>query len=334
MRIVIRFILIILFNIAIKASAQTDYKKMFRLYSDNDFINFLGNGTDRAYTGGMKLDWFYIKEGKQKFFLDRWMPKAGNNAVNTYNWSVMQIAYTPNQIADVEPAVNDYPYAGALFAIHGLHSSNPEKKYNLQTEIYAGVIGPNAFAGETQKGIHKIIKYQEPMGWRYQTPNDVAFNVNFGAEKMLYQPTNWIEIIGGAKAMMGTMQNGLYINTLIRFGKMNPYFDGFINQYTSPKKVGKKRFQVYAFAKPAVEWTFYNALLDGGIFNGKNSYYTTEREGQIPYIVSKDVHLKIDGGIVVSHGKTAFTFTQKVLAKQIEGFNAQITGNMSFYIGF
>lgn len=267
-------ILLLTFFTCMQAIAQNnDYKRLFRFYYDNDFINILGEGTDRAYTGGTRLDYFFVKEGRQHFFLDRWLPKANANAVNTYNWSLMQVAYTPNIIATTEPAVNDYPYSSGLYAIHGLHSSNAIKKYNLQTEIIAGISGPYSYADEVQTAIHKVIQYQEPMGWKYQMPTDLLLNLNFGAEKMLYQPTKWIEMIGGAKAMVGTMQDGVYVNALIRIGKMNAYFDGLITQYATSKKSGRKRFQAYAFLKPAIEWTAYNALLDGGIFNGRSDYY-------------------------------------------------------------
>lgn len=321
--------------ISINSTAQDNhYNKLFRYYYDNDFINILGKGTDRAYTGGTRLDIFYTKKNQPKFFIDKWMPKANENAVNTYSISLMQMAYTPNIIATTEPAVNDYPYASGLLAIHGLHSSNTSKKYNIQTEIIAGFTGHYTYADEYQIAIHKAISYQLPMGWKYQTPADILLNLNIGTEKMLSQPNDWMEIIVGAKAMLGSMQDGLYAHTMIRVGKLVPYFDGLINQYATSKKSGKNRFQAYAFFKPAVEWTVYNALLDGGIFNGRSNYYRMPQNGQQPYAVDKNIYAAFDGGMVISTGKIALMFTQKILAPQLNGYAAQVTGNLSFYVGF
>jgi hypothetical protein len=40
--------------------AQTKNEgKLLRIYEDNDFINIRGKGTDRAYSGGTRVDIFY-----------------------------------------------------------------------------------------------------------------------------------------------------------------------------------------------------------------------------------------------------------------------------------
>jgi lipid A 3-O-deacylase len=325
---------LLLINCTAKLNAQNrDYRSMIRLYYDNDFINILGNGTDRAYTFGSRADFFYTRKVRPSFFLSRWLPAAGPGSVNTYHVSLMQVAYTPNDISKAEPDVNDYPYAGGLTLMHGLHSSNPFAHHSFQTELVAGVTGPYSFAENYQNGFHKTIDYQVPLGWKYQTPTDYLFNINFTAEKMLFNPSNWLEVIGGGKIMVGTMQDGLYANAMIRIGRMNPYFEGLITHYANSQKKGRKRFQAYAFAKPALEWTVYNALLDGGVFNGRNDYYKTTKEGQQPYSVNHNISPAIDGGFIVSFGRVGLSFTQKILAPQINGYDAQVTGNISVHVG-
>jgi lipid A 3-O-deacylase len=322
------------FNGYAQLNAQSnDYRSMIRIYYDNDFINFMGKGTDRGYTFGSRIDFFYTAKQQPGFFLYKVMPKAGAEAINTFYFSLVQLAYTPNDISKEKPDMNDYPYAGSLTLLHGMQSMNKEQQSGFQTELQAGVTGPNSFVENIQNGFHKFIHYQIPQGYKYQMPQDYLFNINFTAEKMLYNPGNWLEVIGGGKIMASTMQDGLYANAMIRIGKMNAYFDGFITQYATSKKSGRNRFQAYAFAKPALEWTVYNALLDGGIFNGRNEYYKTEREGQQPYSVNHNINPAIDGGLVVSFGRVGLSFTQKLLAPQINGYDGQVVGNISFHVG-
>src|SRR5476651_940102 len=150
---------ILSFSIVVKAQDAGSYQHLFRFYYDNDFINVLGKETDNEYTGGTRVDYFYTKKHASRFFIDKWMPKAGSNSVNTFGWSLMQVGFTPDDLKKTDPDVNDYPYSGGMFAIHTLHSTDPLKKYSLQTELTAGVIGPYSYSAETQEGIHRWIHY-------------------------------------------------------------------------------------------------------------------------------------------------------------------------------
>src|SRR5260221_4892787 len=128
--------------------------RLFRIYEDNDFLNIRGNGTDNSYSNGTRFDFFYSKTKRSRFFIDRLMPKAGDSSINVYGWSLMQIMVTPNDISTAQYQPDDYPYAGALFVTHSLHSYNAVKKYSFQTELVAGIRGPASFAKEFQTLFH------------------------------------------------------------------------------------------------------------------------------------------------------------------------------------
>jgi lipid A 3-O-deacylase len=114
------------------ANAQrAEATKMFRVYED--FLNVSGNGTDRSYSNGTRLDFFYEKQ-TSRGLLHKLMPKAGDSSRNIYGWSLMQLMVTPKNISATTFFPNDYYYAGALFATHSLHSYNSKKKYSFQTE--------------------------------------------------------------------------------------------------------------------------------------------------------------------------------------------------------
>ncbi len=176
--------------------------RLLRLSEDDDFINIWGTGTDDAYTNGTRIDYFY-KAAHPPLFLDRWMPRAGDDSIDIYGWGVMQLMYTPDDITNPDYQPDDYPWSGALVATHTRYSYNPVKHYDLQTELVLGVIGPAALDGPTQSLVHKIIHYYHPMGWSHQYRNDILANINFTAEKQLFSAGSFLTVIGGGQVSAG-----------------------------------------------------------------------------------------------------------------------------------
>jgi lipid A 3-O-deacylase len=331
------FIVILVMNVfcsALHAQERSSYAHMFRFYYDNDFINLAGKGTDNEYTGGMRLDYFYTKNHPPRFFLDRWLPKAGRNAVNTFGWSLMQVAFTPDNIKKAAPDVNDYPYAGGLFAIHSMHSSDPLRRFNIQTEISVGISGPFSYAAETQEGIHRWINYQLPMGWDHQMPTDLLLNFSITGEKLLWQQGKWLEASAGAAIKAGTMEDAATVYGLIRIGKMAPYYDGFLSQNGSPRENKPRRFQVYAVARPGLYLTAYNAFVDGGVFAGKPAYYRQIHGDAVPYATDHNIHPVIDAGLQIVSGKISLSITQKIMPTLLKGYPPHAVGNFSFTVSW
>lgn len=319
-------LLILFFSICSKAQPQSSH--LFRLYEDNDFINIAGAGTDRGYTNGTRLDYFFQKKHPARFFLDNWFPRAGTGSVNMFSYSIMQVMLVPNDISRLPPDKNDWPYSGTLVLSHGLYSSNPVKKFAFLTEITAGVIGPWAFAKETQTWAHSIIGYTRPMGWGDQMPNDILLNIDMQAEKMIWQPGKAFELMGGGQAQVGTMLDGASIHIQLRVGGMRPYFNGYTEQFASYKKVGRRGLQYYLFIKPAVQWWTYNALLQGGVFSGKSNYYAgVDSVGESPSL--KRITATMDAGIVLVAGNVSLSFIQKELSPLLHGVSDQTIGNIS-----
>lgn len=322
----------------VHAQQNNGYQKMLRVYEDNDIINISGAGTDQGYTNGTRLDYFYRKNKPSHFFPDGLMPKAGDSSINTYGYSIMQVMITPKNIAVRIPERNDYPYAGALFVTHSLYATNPVKKYNWQTELMLGVMGPPSLAKQTQKLAHKIVDYIQPMGWDYQLRTDPLLNLNVTAEKELANINKSIEIIGGAQAYAGTALNGASVYSLIRIGKMEPYFNGFISQFTTPKGRSTHR-QLYFILRPTVEWMLSNALIDGGIFNHRHEkipedIYNYNNDPSPATIQRERVVAKVDFGLVVALGRVGLSFTQTTMTPMVKGTGSQLVGNVSLLYGW
>ncbi|MBN9380055.1 MAG: lipid A deacylase LpxR family protein [Chitinophagaceae bacterium] len=313
---------------------------LFRVYEDNDFINIRGQGTDDAYTNGTRLDLFYTKKHPGRHGLYKLLPKAGEGSRDTYGWGLMQLMFTPNDITQTAYQPDDYPYSGALIVTHTLYSFNPVKKFDWQTELVAGVIGPASLAAQTQRLVHRLINYIQPMGWDHQFRNDVLVNINMTAEKQLAAWGHALEVIGGGQVFYGTMLNGLALYPLIRIGKMTPYFEGYMSQYSS------KKWQFYFVFKPEAQIIFRNAMLQGGMFTHNPNLGTNQGPaGQghaaaaatappLPYRGLEHWVYSLNYGAVVSTGKFSISFIQNTSSAMMKGLYSHEVGNISLFFAW
>lgn len=322
-------LLLLLSSFTALAQDSTGSRHMFRIYEDNDVIKLFGALSDKGYTNGTRFDYYYVHTGKPRFLPDKLMPKAGAAAVNTYGWSLMQVMYTPENLRAAHPDVSDWPYSGALVLSHSLHSANPVKKYNIQTEVVVGVMGKASLAEQLQKSIHKLIAAPDPQGWPYQYPTDVLLNINMAVEKQVWQYRSLLDITAGAQGMLGTMIDGASVYSQVRIGKMLPYFSGLLPQYVQPFKK-RDKLQLYLVARPALDWVGYNAVLEGGVFAGKSDYYKNGPTADVNHSISR----RLDLGLVLGYGNISLSFTQRILSKAVDGFGHQRLGNISLYIGW
>lgn len=312
-------------TLSLKSQVITNLDRMIRIYEDNDFLNVLGKGTDEAYTNGTRIDYYYQRKKPPKF-LDKWLlPRAGKTAINQYHWSIMQMMITPENLGTEKYQPADYAYSGALYLSHGLESYDPEKKFSFQSELVMGVMGPLSLAKEAQQFIHNMIDYQRPMGWRNQLPNAPLLNYNFTAEKMLWNPGKAFELLGGATAYAGTMLDGAALHATLRIGLMDPYF-GANNNKGQPYR----KFQLYIFARPTVEYVLYNALLEGGLFSWRNSRFEVRKSYNTAKLIPWTTRL--DYGIAIAFRRFMIGYTQKTLSPSLKGTAQHEVGNISLYI--
>ncbi len=321
---------------------------MVRISEDDDVMNIWGNGTDNAYTNGTNIAYFYAPAGAAHFFLNKWMPSAGDSSTNIYGWGLTQLMYTPDDINSSAYQPNDYPWSGELFATHTRYSYDPNRHFDFQTELVLGVMGPAALDRQTQSLMHHIINYLQPTGWGNQYRNALLLNVNFTAEKQLAAIGSVVTIIGGAQAYAGTMQNGGAIYPLILIGKMDPYFKGFFSQYASPGRDGnRKRWQFYCFIKPELQYFATYAPLQGGIFTknpnlqpsppgSKNNSTmaavpdsTNGSANPQPYHSLQHVLTTLDYGAVLTRGHFGISASQNVSQAMLKGLYCHDFGNVS-----
>ncbi|WP_143308366.1 lipid A deacylase LpxR family protein [Chitinophaga vietnamensis] len=318
-------LLLCISSINASGQLQQNASKQLRLYEDDDFFNVWGRGTDRAYSNGTAIGYLYMKK-KKNHFIDRWLlAKAGRKAVNVYEWDLMQVMITPDNIADTSYIPSDFYYAGALFATHGVTSYNSAKQYSLHSEIVFGVMGPWAFVEQTQTFVHHIIGDQLPRGWSHQVPNAPLLNYNLTYERMLWHPRKYFEIIGGAGGRAGTMATGLFAQTYLRVGKYNSYFGD-----ADLKTATRHKFQVYLFARPRFDIMMYNALLQGGIFRSRDQHFVDESSNRLTHM--RHFTIGMDYGIAFGINRCSVVYTQQPRTAWMSGTGKHSVGNITLLI--
>lgn len=322
-RMTLFFFLFFFFHAAYSQNDQP-HKKFFRLSADNDALVPTNNATDWGYTSGIRIDFFYspVKDGQNLF---NWFNRfAGTNRVNTSGWGLMQMIIAPQKTSLAIPDKNDYPYSGALFAIHTIHSANPVKRISFRSEWVVGVMGPPSLAKQTHTFFHQIIKDPAPMGWDYQLPADLLLNYNIKVEKQLTGNRN-IGLFANGEISSGTMNDAISPGLRLQFGNNKDYLSGMTRQYFA-----EKRSQLSFSIQTSADLILYNALLQGGLFNSsspvhdKNSKSGTTRK-------LNNLTGSLEFSLLFSLKKFAVSFDQKFRSSELKDYGGHSTGNISVY---
>jgi lipid A 3-O-deacylase len=247
------------FSIQIKA--QT-FKNEFGFKSDND--SYLAQGSDRYYTNGLfinfrhALDQKQLKEGLEK---------------KTYEISLGQKMYNPISGYAPDPAKQDRPFAGYLYASAGMNWFYSNESI-LKTSVEIGTTGPNSLAEDGQELLHKTVGFYALDGWQYQIKNEMAVNLSAAYTRLLHRaPNNAIDFSFEGYANAGTTFSGAGAGILFRAGGLNQLFN---SAYTNavignnPKTRALVKREVFFYAKPQLNFIAYDATIQGSMFNNNS----------------------------------------------------------------
>lgn len=315
------FIVLLFTILPVIMNAQTGESSFINLSVENDLFVFKGDGTDRYYTNGVRLEYFYEKAHKN--FLSSLLLKVAEEK-NVFSWGISQNIFTPSRI-DIEGVqYDDRPYAGALFIIHSLSSFDYSRRVKVSSEINLGVIGPLSLADETQIWVHRAINDEIPRGWKNQVPNDIILNYNLEIDKEMIEIQDKIMVAGTVESYVGTMYDAMSAGFSLKIGKVKSIFEPY-----SGTPSGRKKHQVYLLLNPSIRVIYYNALLQGGIIRHLS-------HSETGYVLSKDQIERISAftevGMVYENPKLKVVVSQKMRTAAFKGGNAMEFGHIS--IGF
>jgi len=249
---------------------------------DNDIFDY----TDYYYTNGIRLELFHPIIASS--LISSALPGLkGSN--NYYSVSLVQNLYTPLKLEDLEPRLGDRPFASYLAVGHIRISLSPVSQRRLESEFVLGILGPASMGRIAQDMIHE----HEPIGWINQVSNDIIVNYNIRFEQGVYKAGR-IEAVLVAGGQAGTLYDNISAGACLQLGKTNNRF-GEIFQTTSVERPFKKRIRYYFTLEMKNTLMFYDATLQGGMFNKDNPY--TLDAGQVKrYIFSATAYVGIGLG--------------------------------------
>ncbi len=264
-------------------------KKTFSLYFENDLF---GN-TDKGYTNGIKLSWVsddltgYAESGR----LPKWsqpyvrkLPFINKPGLQrNVTLSLGQNIYTPEHIEKKELIKDDRPYSGWIYFGAAFHSKNYIKMDSLEIQI--GIVGPESFAEQTQKFVHRVRGSQQPEGWDHQLKNEPGLFVIYDHKtRILRANHSGIDIdaithVGGAIGNVYTFADtgmevrwGLNIPSDFGTSLIRPSGDS-----NAPVNAGDPRiscdnnFSLYMFTMVNGYLMLHNIFLDGNTFTDSHS---------------------------------------------------------------
>lgn len=241
--------------------AQT-YKNEFGFRSDND--SYLAQGSDRYYTNGLFI---YFRHALDQEKLSSKLEKK------TYEISAGQKMYNPISGYAPDPAKQDRPFAGYLYAGGALNLfySN-ESILKLGAEL--GTTGPNSLAEDGQELLHDVVGFYALDGWQYQIKNALAVNLSAQYTRLLHRASNnAIDFSFEGYANAGTTFSGAGAGILFRAGGLNQLFN---SAYTNavignnPKTKALVKREVFFYAKPQLNFVAYDATIQGSMFNNND----------------------------------------------------------------
>ena len=294
------------------AARAEDRRGSLTLAFENDLF---GAGTDRHYSHGTEIS--YVSDTYQP----RWLVGTAD-AIGLYDtgddlrfvWSLGQQMYTPDDLSRTDVILNDRPYAGWLYLSIGMLADTQHRepvRGISQFEVIVGQVGPDSYAEDAQKRIHKIIDSEEPRGWDNQLHNETTFDVQYQYQWVVPLIANYVDIVPRVGASLGTSQRYAGAGFTFRVGSgldsdagpplIRPAAAG--SHYFKPDQV----FYWYVFGGAHGRYVEHNIFLDGNRDGNSHSVDKEEWVGEV------------QAGIAMGWAAWRITLTELARTREFEG---------------
>ncbi len=237
-------------------------------FSVRDENSALG-GHDENYTNGISIALTRKGKGPLGGVWDL-VGKSDGERFATYE--LTQLMFSPDFRLS-NPGPTDHPYAGLLYLGITTHLQSEKSLHSLK--LIAGLAGPDAFAGEVQKFVHRIEGYDDPQGWAHQIKNEPVVNLFYEYRRKYALTTHDSEIdvdlipMGGA--FLGNYLIQAETDAQFRMGYLPNDFGTTVlrgSGYLPFPQAEKARHEwgIYAFAGGGASLVARNLVLDGNTF--------------------------------------------------------------------
>lgn len=225
--------------------------------------------TDYYFTQGMSLN--LVLPVFSKLPVNNILLAGPAGSTQHYGVKLFYDGFTPLRIQDDTIRRGDRPYASYIYASLYRIATNKARQQRLTSGLDVGFVGPAAGAKGFQTKVHELIDAPTPRGWNFQIRNDLVLGYTLGYEKRLLAAGGLAEVVGSARASLGTLNTFGSAGLLVRAGKMNPYFHN-LGVETGAGRSAIQKIQLYATGQLEGRVVGYNATLQGGLLNRSSPY--------------------------------------------------------------
>ena len=230
------------------------YASQFNLTLENDCFlpdKSLGKG-DHDYTHGTGFE--YVDNNFIHY-------KAGQNM------------YAPSDLKIKDHIEGDRPYAGIIYGGVGYEFFREFNPYwTHYGELDFGMIGPAAFAGHTQRMIHRILGCRDPKGWHNQLHNEFVVNGQWW-EKYNWYLCDYVALVPRLGVLAGTIEDAMEVGCDLKVG-WNLKNDVGNNIMFSASKDKVRSWlddlQAYMYIGVDERYYLYNHFLEGSFMRNRD----------------------------------------------------------------
>lgn len=188
-------------------------------------------------------------------------------------YKVGQNMYAPSDLKRSDHIKGDRPYAGIIYGGVGYEFFRDYNPYwTHYGEIDFGMIGPAAFAGHTQRMIHRILGCRDPKGWHNQLHNEFVVNGQWW-EKYNYYICDYVALIPRVGVLAGTIQDAVEVGCDLKFGWNLKNDVGNNIMFSASKDNGKSfldKLSIYGYVGVDERYYLYNHFLEGSFIRNRD----------------------------------------------------------------
>jgi hypothetical protein len=281
------------------------------------FENDLFAGFDEQYTNGSYLT-VSLPTNELPLWA-RWTRDALGGIIDAPRWQAAyglgQSMFTPSDITDPDPPLDDRPYAGFLFGSLFLSADTGRRLDTVAFEI--GVTGPPSLAEAAQKFIHNDLGLGDPPnGWDTQLDTEIAFRVLY-EQKRRYGATlgpGWggleVDAIPHVALALGTVDTSAAAALTLRIG------EGLDMDYGQPRVRRSVAPMLTPDDGPSTRWNLFagvgGRLVGRDLFLDGNTFEDSRSVDSEPFVADFSL------GASVELGRAVLSYTHTLRSPDFE----------------
>ncbi|ELP5727781.1 lipid A deacylase LpxR family protein [Vibrio vulnificus] len=226
---------------------------------DNDGIF----GVDQDYTNGIFFAYASPALSSEHQIHRLSLADKLGGSIDKWEFSIGHKMWTPADISQTTPVLNDRPYAGYFHAELNYLSLHPQQavRYNLTL----GTTGENALSEKAQKLVHSVTGSTDPNGWEYQVDDYFAGSVGYQRHDLLMRSanlteSNW-EMSHIFEANAGNFRSDVASGVMFRYGSDLANTLGAVSTST------ENPFHASMMGNSSYGWFIYTGLSNRYRFN-------------------------------------------------------------------